>query len=229
MTTHAPQLSAAVRTETFGDVAVVTLDDGRANALSYDSLDALDAALDAATGADALVINGRPGKFCAGFDLSVVQQGPKASADLMNRGGRTALRLFTWPRPVVLGVTGHAIAMGAVLLCCGDLRIGAEGDFKIGLNEVAIGLSLPPFAIDIAGERLATRHLTEALALARIYSPAEAVEVGYLDLTVPAEHVADTALERAADLASRLDSPAFARTRRNMRGPLAEKIEATFP
>ena len=214
----------AVTLELRDGVAVVTLDDGRANAISHAVIEQLDAALDAAEDAAALAIVGRPGKFCAGFDLSVVQQGPAAAAELMDRGARTALRIFEWPRPTVLGVTGHALAMGAVLLCCADWRIGTDGPFKIGLNEVAIGLAMPEFASELARTRVSTLRFHETVALARIYSPAEAATMGYLDELVDPDAVGDAAVARAADLADYLDARAFAKTRRTLRSPLAEQL-----
>lgn len=214
----------AVTLERRDGVAVVNIDDGRANALSHAVVDQLDAALDGADGADALAIVGRPGKFCAGFDLSVVQQGPAAAAELMDRGARTALRIFEWPRPTVLGVTGHALAMGAVLLCCADWRIGTDGPYKIGLNEVAIGLAMPEFASELARTRLSTRAFHEAVTLARIYSPGEALTMGYLDELAGADAVGDAAVAKAAELADYLDARAFATTRRALRSPLAEHL-----
>jgi enoyl-CoA hydratase len=216
----------AVTLETRGEVALVRLDDGRANALSHAVVDQLETALDDADGAAGLALVGRPGKFCAGFDLSVVREGPAAAAELMDRGARVALRLFEWPTPSVLGVTGHALAMGAVFLCCADWRIGTDGDFKLGLNEVAIGLAMPEFASELARTRLATRQFHEAVALARIYGPRAAAEAGYLDEVGDDDPDAtvEAAVAKATELSDYLDARAFARTRRALRGPLAEHL-----
>lgn len=207
-----------------GDVAVITLDDGKANALSHRTIELFHEALDASQDATALVVVGRPGKFSAGFDLSVVEQGPEAAAEIMARGAEISLRLLEWPVPVVLGVTGHALAMGAVLLGCADVRIGAELDVKVGLNEVAIGLPMPRFAGEIMRARLDPRRFHEAVTLARIYTPAEAVEIGYLDEVVDADKVVDTAIERAQTLVDYLDPTAFAITRKTMQGPLTASL-----
>lgn len=213
-----------------GDVAVVRLDDGRANALSHTVVDQVHSALDEAEDSAALAVVGRPGKFCAGFDLSVMQQGPAAAAGLMDRGAKMALRLFEWPRPTVLGVTGHSLAMGAVLLCCADWRIGTDGAYKIGLNELAIGLAMPEFASELARTRLSARHFHEAVTLARIYGPAEAVVAGYLDELVDVadageDAVGEAAVAKAAELAGYLDARAFAKTRRSLQGPLAARLQ----
>jgi len=209
-------------------LAVVRLDDGKANAFSFAMLDALGAALDAAEKeAKALVVVGRPGRFSGGFDLAVMNEGGAATARLVTAGGRLALRLYDFPRPVVIGCTGHALAMGAVLLCAADLRIGAAGDFKVGLNEVAIGLALPPFACELARERLSKRHLQRATALAEVYDPAGAVDAGFLDRTAAPERVEAAALEAAAALAA-LPGRAHALTKRALRQPALAAIRASL-
>ena len=124
-----------VRHEISGAVAVVRIDDGKANAISHAVIDGLNAALDAAERqAGAVVIIGREGKFSAGFDLSVIKQGPDAAVGLLKAGAALALRIYEHPQPVVMGCTGHALAMGAILLMAADIRIGSTGPAKIGLN-----------------------------------------------------------------------------------------------
>jgi len=205
------------------------MDDGKANAFSFAMLDALGAALDAAErDAKALVLLGRPGRFSGGFDLGVMNQGGEAMVRLVTTGGRLALRLYEFPRPVVVGCTGHALAMGAVVLCAADLRIGAAGDYKVGLNEVAIGLTLPVFASELARERLAPTHLQRATALAEVFSPAGAVEAGFLDRAVAPDDVEEAALEAAAALAA-LPGRAHADTKRLLREPALTTIRASLP
>jgi enoyl-CoA hydratase len=216
----------SVRFEMRDDVALVTLDDGKVNALSHDLLSALDATLDRAEkdGAKALVLAGRPGRFSAGFDLSVMNQGPKAAMDMVLKGGEIAVRLYEMPLPVVFAVTGHTMAMGAVLTCAADVRIGSEGPFKIGLNETAIGMTLPKFALDLARERLSKRHLVRATVLAEIYDPAGACDAGYLDRVVPADRCIDEAVATATALASSLDARALAGTKRALRAETLERL-----
>lgn len=220
-----PPLASEIR----DGLAVVRMDDGKANAFSFAMLEALGAALDAAArDAKALVLLGRPGRFSGGFDLGVMNQGGEAMVRLVTAGGRLALRLYEFPLPVVVGCTGHALAMGAVVLCAADLRIGAAGDFKVGLNEVAIGLTLPVFAAELARERLAATHLARATALAEVFSPAGAVEAGFLDRTVAPADVEQAALEAAAALAA-LPGRAHAGTKRLLREPALATIRASFP
>jgi enoyl-CoA hydratase len=220
---------APITSEIRDGLAVVRMDDGKANAFSFAMLDALGVALDEASrDAKALVLLGRPGRFSGGFDLGVMNQGGEAMGRLVTTGGRLALRLYEFPLPVVVGCTGHALAMGAVVLCAADLRIGAAGDYKVGLNEVAIGLTLPVFASELARERLAPTHLQRATALAEAFSPAGAVEAGFLDRAVPPADVEGAALEAAATLAG-LPGGAHAGTKRLLRERALTAIRASLP
>lgn len=219
--------TAPVRYVLDGDVAVVEMDDGKANALGFAMLDAVEAALDRAEGeAGAVVLAGREGRFSAGFDLSVMTSGPEGARELLGRGAELGLRLYELPIPVVLGVTGHALAMGGILLCCGDLRVGAEGPFKIGLNEVAIGMPVPSFAAELTRDRLTPRAYTRATQLARIHDPAEALDAGFLDELVDPVSVVSRSKELAAELAGRLHAGPFRATRRIIRSKLATELRA---
>lgn len=206
-------------------VAVITIDDGKANAVTHAVADGLRRGLDRArTEAGAVVIAGRPGRFSAGFDLSVMTASPEGARELLRAGAEVAMEIFSFPMPVVIASTGHALAMGGILLLAADYRIGAEGTFKIGLNEVAIGMPVPSFAVELARECLTTTAFTVAINHAHVYDPAGAVAAGYLDTTVPADDVVETAIAHAAELAERLRSGAFAVTRLNCRGAAAALI-----
>ena len=153
--------------------------------------------------------------------------GGEATIRLVTAGGRLALRLYEFPLPVVIGCTGHALAMGAVALCAADLRIGAAGAYKIGLNEVAIGLTLPPFAIELARARLAPTHLQRATALAEVFDPTNAVAAGFLDRVVAPAEVEKTTFEAAADLAA-LPARAHAGTKRALRRAALDAIRSSL-
>lgn len=211
-----------------GDVAVITMDDGKANALSTSLIEQLDAAFDRAEQeAKAVVLTGRDGRFCAGFDLKVLMGGGQAAKDLFMAGGELFLKIFLHPQPVVTAATGHAIAGGALLLGVGDVRLGAVGDFKIGLNEVAIGVPLPVFALEIAADRIDKRHLVDATLRAKLYRPSEAAEVGWLSGAVEAEVLAQTAMREAKAL-SELPSKPYAISKHSQRRRLVERVrEAT--
>lgn len=208
-----------------GSVAVVTMDDGKVNAVNDALLDDLEAALDAAAGARAIVLTGRTGVFCGGFDLAVVGQGGPAAEELVRRGGRVVSRLYTSQVPVVVACTGHAVALGAVLLLATDYRVGPESDVAVGLNEVAIGMPMPALVVALAKERLNLARLTEAVLLARMWTTPEAVDVGFLDEVVPADSVLATAVARAKDLGTRLQPDAYQETSRRLRAATAAPME----
>lgn len=220
-------MSATVRIE--NDIALVTLDDGKANAISLDLLGAANAALDEAEAkAKVIVLAGRPERFSAGFDLKFLGSAdPVNRAKLVNGGGRLALRLFASDKPIVIACTGHAIAMGAFLLLGGDTRIGARGAYKIGANETVNGMTLPPFGVELPRARLNPMYLTEALAQARLYTPDEAVPVGWLDRVVEPGEVIDAAMAEAARLLP-LANPAYGRNKRLARQPTIDLLTPTL-
>jgi enoyl-CoA hydratase len=220
---------AAVAFALDGDVAVIDFDDGKANVLTHAVIEALGDALGrAGREARAVALVGREGRFCAGFDLNTMRAGPGEAWALLTAGAGLAVDVFLSPVPVVVGCTGHALAMGAILLMAADARIGAEGPFKLGMNEVAIGMPMPRFAAWLGRERLAPTHLTASLQLARIFDPGEAVAAGLLDELVPAPAVAERAVEHARELAARLDPAAFRATRTVLRGGARERVEAAL-
>ncbi|MCY4664523.1 MAG: crotonase/enoyl-CoA hydratase family protein [Acidimicrobiaceae bacterium] len=210
-------------------IAVLRLDDGKANAVGYDTITAIDAAIeDAEQNAGALVITGREGRFSAGFDLSVIGEGPQAARELVAAGARTAVRIYGAEIPVVAACTGHALAFGAIMLLASDVRLGADADAKIGLIEVSIGMPLPIFAIELARDRLSPRHFTAATTLATAYSPHGAAEAGYLDEVVGADVLNDVAMQRAEALAAHVRRSAFGLTRRTARQKTIDHILSTL-
>ncbi len=230
MTDQSEQTPAsAVSLDLDGDIAVIRIDDGKANALSHAIIaDAQEALRTARTEAKAVAIIGREGKFSAGFDLTTMKAGPTQARDLLKAGADFGHAMYVCPIPVVIGCTGHALAMGAIALFCADVRIGAEGPYKIGMNEVAIGMPVPRFAIELARDRLSKRHLNAAVNLARVFDPAEAVDAGYLDRTVPLADVGIDAIDTAKQLASTLHPTAFRLTREYLRGRRAEVMAAAL-
>jgi enoyl-CoA hydratase len=184
-------------------IATIAMDDGKVNALSLQMLKAIDAAFERARNdqASAVVLAGREGVFSGGFDLAALRAGGPDAGAMLRLGFDVAERMLSFPRPVVIACTGHAIAMGVFLLLSGDYRIGAAGDYKIIANEVAIGLTMPRAAVEICRQRLAPAHFNRAVMLSELYSPANAVEAGFLDRVVPPAELHDAARTTAAQLA----------------------------
>lgn len=219
--------SGSVTVNQDGKVLVATMDDGKANALSTSLIGEVREVLDRAEADDgvrAVVIAGRAGRFSGGFDLGVIQGGgPEAAAEMVSAGGRLVAQAYGSGVPVVAACTGHAVAAGALLLLGCDHRVGPDADIKVGLNEVAIGLTLPDWALAIAGERLSRRHLQASAVNARLHDGRGAVDAGFLDQAVAPDQVIDTAVEQATALAT-LDPGAYAATVKAVRGPVLARM-----
>ncbi len=205
-------------------IAFLTMDDGKANALSEAMSGALTENLDRALEeADVAIITGRPGLFCAGFDLKVINSTAEKRDAMVDAGARLMHKVYLHPQPVVVTCTGHAIAAGALLALTADYRLGVAGDYKIGLNETSIGLSLPVFGRELARDRLDNRCLTQATLNARLYDPEGAVDIGFLDEIAGVEDISTRAKEVAQDL-QKLDIRAFAELKADIRKDTSEKI-----
>ena len=211
-------------------VMILHLDDGKANALTFELISAvkravLDAADDDAIGA--VVVHGREGRFSGGFDLGVMTGNDlDAIIALVADGGDLVRTIYGAGVPVVAACTGHALAAGALLLLACDVRVGADVEAKVGLNEVAIKMVLPDWAFTIAADRLSKRHLQRAVANARLTTPRAAIDVGFVDEVVPADDVLARAVEVATELATSLDPSAYRRTIARLRGDVLETMAA---
>jgi len=171
-----------------GAIATITMDDGKANVMSLAMLHSLHAAFDEAEHDKVVPILKARGKhFSGGFDLSVFAKGSAEDQYLMVKAGaELALRILSFPYPVVAACQGNAYPMGAFLIMSSDHRIAAEGDYRIGMNEVAIGLTVPRFAIEVARQRLTPAYFSRVVMTAEMFGPAEAVTAGFFDRLVPA-------------------------------------------
>lgn len=208
-------------------IATITMDDTRVNVMSTAMSNAVAAALDQAESDGAVVVlTGRKGVFSAGFDMSVFQQGPEESLLMLRTAAQLAERIMSFPLPVVAACTGHAIAMGAFLMAPADIRIGVSGPFKIGMNEVAISMTVPRFALAITKHRLPPAHYNMAATTGLFYTPEEAVPAGFLDRVVQPEALTDSARDTAAAL-SKIDMKAHLGTKLRVRAQaLAELRDA---
>ena len=211
-----------------GSTAVIKMDDGKANALSDAMIDAVLAALARAEGeAAAIVLAGRADRFCAGFDLRTMMSGPDQAKALLHKGSKLLLGLYGLPLPLVVACTGHALAGGALVVLTGDVRIAAAGAYRIGLNEVSIGLPVPVLAMELARDRLTAAALPAATLGARIYNPEEAIVAGYVDEVVAPDAAAARALAEAARLGA-LPKPPYKATKQRLRGRTIDYIKSAM-
>jgi enoyl-CoA hydratase len=211
-------------------VATLTLDDGKANAFRPDTLDDLESALDAAEAGDAraLVIAGRAGFFSGGLDLKVLPTlAPEARTRTFARFGRAVLRIWQSPVPVVAAIDGHALGGGAILALAADVRLVSTREARIGLVEVAVGLPVPAFAVEMARMALPTPTLTPAVLHGRTWTLCDAVDAGWAEAAHDPTALATAALARARALSALAREP-HATTKRHLMGPAFDRAEASF-
>lgn len=217
-------------TRTVDDAGIATLvmDDGKVNAFDVAFFQGLDSALDACDEDAAVVLTGRAGMFSAGLNMKTMATLDESGmADLLVHFGRTMLRVWLEPRPVVAAVSGHAIAGGTILAMTCDHAVAADGDFRWGLTETTIGFPLPAWIIAIARGTVAAHHLDDLLLPGRMVGPAEAVDVGFADAVAAPDTVLDAALARAHQLAA-LPRATYAETKRRLRNAAVDAVLPTM-
>lgn len=211
------------------DIALIRMDDGKANVINQAMIASLNAALDEAEAkAKAIVLSGREGRFSGGFDLQALTgSGQQAAIELLDAGAKLLVRLYGNPLPVVAACTGHAIAMGVFILHACDTRVGASGAYKLGANETVNGMVLPLFALELSKDRLNPLHMTKAVVQAFIYDPQGAMEAGYLDMLTDLDKVEAQALA-VADMLATLPGHAYHGNKMAIRGATIDRIKASF-
>jgi enoyl-CoA hydratase len=222
-------MSELVQYETDGPIATITMDDGKANAFGVPMLRALHAAFDEAERDGAVVVlTGRPGYFSAGFDLNTLRGGdPAALREMVTLDASLVERILAFPAPVIAACPGHAYPAGAFLLLAADLRLGADGPFQMGYNEVRIGLTVPWFAVELALHRMHPAHADRALVTGELYGPVEAIPAGFLDRVLPAADLLPAAHAAAAELA-KIDRPSHHATKLRVRAAVRNAVRAAI-
>ena len=212
-------MTARVSYEVKNGVARIVLDDGKVNVMSVAMLGEISAALDRAQKNAEIVIlrSSRPGIFSAGFDLKVFAAGDvEGSLEMVKAGAELALRLMSFPLPTVGVMEGHAFPMGTFLLLACDVRLGAKGPHRMGLNEVAIGIAPPGFAIELARNRLHAAWLSRKVTLGEMYEPEDALRAGFLDRVVASDMIEATLAEITASLRA-IHTPSHAIAKKRLR------------
>jgi enoyl-CoA hydratase len=205
--------------------AIITINNGKVNAISHEVIAGLNKSLDKASKENKVVIlTGKIGFFSAGFDLKVMAKSPESAKELVTNGSKLSLRMLSFPQPIIVACSGHAIAKGAFLLLSADYRIGVEGAFKIGLNEVMIGMTMHNAGIAIAKARLSEVYLNRSVNNAEIYSSKQAIAAGFLDIIVPEDHLMSTAI-KVAEMSAKLNKKAHAETKLKVRKQHLEALE----
>ena len=206
-------------------VATLTLSNGKVNAISPEVISAFNAALDQAEKDRAVVIiTGQPGILSGGYDLKVMTASPEQAIELVSQGSSLARRLLSHPFPVVVACPGHAVAKGAFLLLSVDYRIGVEGPFSIGLNEVQIGMTMHHAGIELARDRLRKSAFHRSVINGEMFNPVSAVDAGFLDQVVKPEALLETAREVAGQL-KKINMRAHKNTKLKVRKELLDTLD----
>jgi enoyl-CoA hydratase/carnithine racemase len=209
-------------------VSIVEMDDGKVNVFSIPMLRSLHEAFDQAERDQAAVLlKGRPGCFTAGFDLHTLGGPHRDVVTILRLGASLAERILSFPAPVTVACTGHAFPAGAFLLMAADARVGADGPFRLGLNEVRIGLTLPWFAVVLARHRLTPAHFDHAAVTGEMFDPKTARGAGLLDAVVPPAELDGVALHVAQNLGS-LDRAAHVATKLRVRKPVLDELRVSI-
>jgi enoyl-CoA hydratase len=209
-------------------IATLTLSNGKVNAISPDVIAAFNAALDRAEQDRAIVIvTGQPGILSGGYDLKVMTSGPQNAINLVAAGSTLARRMLAHPYPIIVACPGHAVAKGAFILLSADYRIGVEGPFNIGLNEVQIGMTMHHVGIELARDRLRKSAFHRSVINGEMFDPQGAVDAGFLDKVVPAEQLLATA-QVVAQQMKKINMTAHKNTKLKVRKALLETLDAAI-
>ena len=221
-------MSTLVTYRTEDGIATITMDDGKRNALSAQMFAELNGAFDRALAENVpVILMGRPETLSAGFDLKVMMAGGADAANMVLAGFELGERLLGFPTPVVVACNGNAIAMGAFLLLSTDYRIGTAGPYRIVANEVAIGITMPHFAVEVCRHRLAPAHFSRAVINAESYDPEQAIAAGWLDRVVPAAELQDAARAKVVELL-KLNAAAHAATKLRARATALQAVHTAI-
>lgn len=219
----------SVRYQLQDGIAVITIDDGKRNALPPSVFKGIYKALRQAEQDRAVVIlTGREGVFSAGFDLKVMKAGNADTLRMLRAGYSLTARIMAHPYPVIAACNGHVFAMGVFMMLSADYIIGSRGNFQIAANEVAIGLPMPRVPCTVMSQRLTPAAYQRAAVLAEHFTPESAVGAGFFDELVEPGELLDRAKTVAAKL-GQLDMNAHAFTKRRIRASQISAIRRQVP
>ena len=208
-----------------GDISIIKLDDGKANAFSHDMLSQVNELLaKVPRDSGALVITGREGLFSGGFDLKTLATGDMEKiTKMVQLGYRLLLELFSFDRPIVAAVSGHSIALGLFVTCSADYRIAIDGKYVCQANEVRNNMDIPTQIMEILKARVNKKYFYPAVYHSDAFSVQDSIEVGYIDEVVPEDQFMARVIEKAKELAT-LPHPFYANTKKTAQDDVRQKI-----
>ena len=207
------------------DISIIKLDDGKANAFSYDMLSQVNELLSQVPrDSGALVIIGRDGLFSGGFDLKTLATGDMEKiSKMVQLGYRLLLELYSFDRPIIAAVSGHSIALGLFVTCSADYRIAIDGQYLCQANEVRNNMDIPTQIMEILKARVNKNYFYPAVFHSDAYSVQDSIAVGFIDEVVPKAEFMDRVMEKAKELAT-LPHPFYAKTKESAQADIRQKI-----
>jgi len=217
-------MNSLVRYELNDGVAILRMDDGKANAMGISMLAALNEALERAQHeAKVVVLHGREGSFCGGFDLGVFKSGGPDVLAMVEAGFRLCVRLVDYPLPVIAACTGNAVAFGALLLLSCDLRIGVDVGARFHISEIRLSMVLPRLMVEVARRKLAPAQFHAAITLGIPFTPAAALAAGFVDELVPGYAMQEAVQRHCADLLT-VNMKSFATNKRRINASVMQAM-----
>jgi enoyl-CoA hydratase len=218
----------SIEREGQGPIVVLRMERGRANALDLELLNALDESLQELDDQEigAVILTGTGSIFSAGVDLfRVLDTDRDYLVDFLGTLHWALRRLFTFPRPVVAAVNGHAIAGGCILVCACDHRVMADAEGRIGVPELRVGVPFPTAPLEVLRFAVPRQLLQTLTYTGKTYGPADALSWGLVDELVAPDELMDRAVAAAGQLAA-IPPGSFEVTKQHLRRPTVERIDA---
>lgn len=210
-----------------GGILTLRLEHGKANALDDELAAALVRELEAAGSDDdvrALVLTGTGSMFSAGVDLFRLSEGGAPYVQRFFPLLCDMIRvLFELPKPVVVAANGHAIAGGCLMLWAGDCRLMAEGDWRMGVPELLVGVPFPAVPLEVVRFAVSPERFPDVVFRGRTYLPLEALDHGFVDEVVPPDRLQERAREIASQLAL-VPAEVFSLTKRYLRAGALDRL-----
>ena len=216
-----------IQLENRESIAILRFDHGKVNTIDIELFTELIKQLENLEKSEckAVVLTGAGSSFSAGVDLfRLLKDGNayiEAFVPLLTSG---LLKLFTFPKPLVAAVNGHAIAGGCIVACACDYRLMAEGNGKIGAPEMLVGVPFPALPLEILRYVIPKQHFQEIVYTGRLCSPKEAIRAGLIDDVVESENLLEHAITVAERFAA-IPTQSFQSTKRLMRQPVIDRFK----
>lgn len=209
-------------------IATIIMNEGKGNALGPDVVARLRDALREARGGDsrAVILTGTGAIFSPGLNLPLLSNFERpAMRAFIDDFVDLVVELLGFPAPTVAAVNGHAIAGGCVLAFCCDYRVMVKDDYRIGLNEIELGIRFPPAVLDVARRVVPASAVAEVLMLGRLFGPEEAMSCGLVHQIVDPDVLQASARAVAREFAARPPG-AMAMLKADLYGSLLDRMRA---